>query len=112
MSKQSFSGACANFSLLDYQQVEWNFPIENMTLRLEKPSPEAKAVMKIIRDVKSNSMHSLHVSCFGRVCFCVSDRCKLLHREFLALNEFYSSYPVLLYLLSVEAFNFRECGCA
>jgi len=64
-----------------YQQVEWNFPIKYKTLCWDKPIPETKALMKIIKDVKPSFMYSLHNSGFGGVYFYVSDPCKPLYRK-------------------------------
>lgn len=64
-----------------YQQVEWNFPIKYKTLCWDKPIPETKALMKIIKNVKPSFMYSLHNSGFGGVYFYVSDPCKPLYRK-------------------------------
>lgn len=43
-----------------YKQVEWSFPIEYKTLKFDKPTPETKAIMKIIDEWKPSHIYSLH----------------------------------------------------
>jgi len=70
-----------------YQQIEWTFPIKYKTLNWNKPIPETKALMKIMRDEKPRFMYSLHNSGFGGVYFYVSSPCKPLYTKFQNLAK-------------------------
>lgn len=70
------------FSLLHYarhfyrpphrEQVEWSFPIDYKTLRFTTPSPETRAVMRVMERVRPDVFYSLHNAGFCGVYFYVS----------------------------------------
>lgn len=55
-----------------FKQVEWTFPIEYKTLKFNSPTPETKALMKIIDEVKPDFMASLHNAGFCGAYFYLS----------------------------------------
>ena len=48
-------------------QVEWSFPLDYKDLHFNKPLPETRALMKLIREIKPDFVYSLHNSGFGGV---------------------------------------------
>ncbi len=55
-----------------YLQVEWTFPIEYKELKWDKPTPETRAIMKLIDDYRPDFIFSLHNSSFTGVYFYLS----------------------------------------
>ena len=45
-----------------YKQVEWTFPVKYKTLEWNKPTPETRALMKLIEEWRPTHIYSLHNS--------------------------------------------------
>lgn len=45
-----------------YKQVEWTFPVKYKTLEWDKPTPETKALMRLIEEWRPTHIYSLHNS--------------------------------------------------
>lgn len=56
-----------------YKQVEWTFPIEYKTLKFNNPTPETKALMDLINEIKPDYVSSLHNAGFCGAYFYLSD---------------------------------------
>ena len=55
-----------------YRQVEWTFPIEYKTLKWDKPTPETRALMKLIEEWRPTHLYSLHNAYFTGTFYYVS----------------------------------------
>jgi len=55
------------------EQVEWSFPVEYKTLRFTTPTPETRAVMRVMERIRPRFFYSLHNAGFCGVYFYVSD---------------------------------------
>lgn len=56
-----------------YKQIEWTFPIEYKTLKFDKPTPETRALMNLINEIKPDYVSSLHNAGFCGAYFYLSD---------------------------------------
>ncbi|MEM2448724.1 MAG: M14 family zinc carboxypeptidase [Candidatus Bathyarchaeia archaeon] len=56
-----------------YKQIEWTFPIEYKTLKFNKPTPETRALMNLIEEIKPDYVSSLHNAGFCGAYFYLSD---------------------------------------
>ena len=52
-----------------HQQVDWTFPVSYKTYAFDSPTPEARALMRIIEEYPINFSFSLHNSGFGGAYF-------------------------------------------
>jgi len=55
-----------------YKQVEWSFPIEYKSFKWDKPTPETRALMKLINEWKPTHIYSLHNAGFAGTYYYVS----------------------------------------
>jgi hypothetical protein len=55
-----------------YKQVEWSFPVEYKSFKWDKPTPETRALMKLIDEWKPTHIYSLHNAGFAGTYYYVS----------------------------------------
>lgn len=63
-------------------QVEWSFPISYKKYRFDNPTPETRALMKIIDEYRPDFIYSLHNSGFGGAYYYISGEAPLLYPIF------------------------------
>jgi hypothetical protein len=99
-----------------YKQVEWSFPIEYKTLKWANPSPETRALMNLIDNVKPNVIASLHNSSFRATYFYISapnpKLHKLLHKATLEQNvPIHRGEPETPYVEKLDEAIFKVPTC-
>lgn len=99
-----------------YKQVEWTFPIEYKTLKWTNPSPETRALMKLIDNVKPDVLASLHNSSFRATYFYISTPNpklhKLLHNATLEQNvPIHRGEPETPYVEKLDEAIFKVPTC-
>lgn len=101
----------------DYEQVEWTFPVDYKKLHFNKPLPETKALMKVIKDFKPDFMYSLHNDEFCGVYFYVSDGYKELYPKFHKLVKsqnlpLHLGEPEAPFIKKLDKAIFKDFGIA
>ncbi len=91
-----------------YKQVEWTFPIEYKTLRWDTPTPETRALMKLIDGWRPTHLYSLHNSYFTGTFYYVSRKPPAHVMEMLA--EVPRSLGVPLHKGAPEAPYMKKLG--
>jgi hypothetical protein len=92
-----------------FQQIEWTFPIKYKTINWNKPIPETRALMRLMKNKKPQFMYSLHNSGFGGVYFYVSAPCKPLYAIF---QDFAKKEKLPLHLGEPEAPHIKRLAKA
>jgi hypothetical protein len=78
-----------------FQQVDWTFPVTYKSFSFNSPTPEARALMRVIERYPINFLFSLHNSGFGGVYYYWSDD---LPELYPALYEFIAAQNLPLHL--------------